>query len=131
MRTLVVTVSPLLADLVADALKTDAPVDIVEVLSRREYLPARLRELAPELLLLGLADGEGDHVATPLLPLSPTTRILTLAPDGRDASLQWVDAAGVSRRRAFSDFSAADLALELRALRAAGRKDLDPGLGRI
>jgi chemotaxis response regulator CheB len=86
-RTLVVTVAPLLADLVRDMLQPQLTLDIVGVTRTRECLAERLRALAPDLLLLGLMDSETDAIALPLLDVLPSAAILVLAPSGRHAWL--------------------------------------------
>lgn len=86
-RTLVVTVAPLLADLVRDALRPHLTLDIVAVLHTREQLLRPLRALAPDLVLLGLTGSETDACARPLLLALPSTTILVLAANGQHAWL--------------------------------------------
>ena len=86
-RTLVVTLAPLLADLIRDVLQPKFTLDIVGVLHTRESLPQSLRGLAPDLLLLGLKEGETDAIALPLLATLPSVAILVMAPNCQHAWL--------------------------------------------
>jgi DNA-binding NarL/FixJ family response regulator len=86
-RTLVVTLSPLLADLVASVLRPHLPLDVIGVLHTHEGLAEKLRELRPELILLGLENGEKDSCARPLLAVLPSARILVLTKNGQHAWL--------------------------------------------
>ncbi len=67
LRTVVVTLSPFLRELVTNVLSPDIVVDVIELLDTRERLTERLRDLAPDLVLVGLLDAETDTVALPLL----------------------------------------------------------------
>jgi hypothetical protein len=86
-RTLVVTVAPLLAELVIGVLDPYVEIDVVGILDSRDELTAHLRRLAPDLVLLGLTGAETDASARPLLAALPTAEILVLAPTGRHAWL--------------------------------------------
>jgi hypothetical protein len=86
-RTLVVTLPPLLADLITSVLEPHLSLDVIGVMPTRERLAERLRELRPELVLLGLNDGEKDSCAQPLLKVLPSARILVLRKNGQDAWL--------------------------------------------
>jgi chemotaxis response regulator CheB len=108
MRVLVVTLSPLLRELVTSVLQPRFFVDVVEVLESREPVARRLRDLAPDLIWIGLLDGETDAVAVPLLAVLPSVRVLVLARNGADAWLHGPQ----GRRTVLSDLS-------VEALRAA------------
>lgn len=87
-RTLVVTLSPFLADLVTNVLQPHLRLDVIGVMPRREGLPERLRELQPQLVLLGLESGEKDSCARPLLAVMPSSGlILALEKSGQHAWL--------------------------------------------
>jgi chemotaxis response regulator CheB len=86
-RTLIVTVSPLLADLVKAVLQPHLFLDVVEVLSTRDRLMERLQDISPDLVLLGLLKGEDDACAIPLLAALLSVRILVLAANGAQAWL--------------------------------------------
>jgi chemotaxis response regulator CheB len=87
LRTVVVTLSPFLRELVTNVLSPDIVVDVIEVLDTRERVTERLRDLAPDLVLVGLLDTETDTVALPLLAAAPSARILVLASNGEHAWL--------------------------------------------
>jgi chemotaxis response regulator CheB len=86
-RTLVVTVSPLLADVLTAALQRRLALDVIDFLPTRERLVEQLQELAPDLVLLGLLDSETDASARPLLVALPTARFVVLAANGQQAWL--------------------------------------------
>jgi len=86
-RTVVVTMSPLLADIVLKLLKSGLAIDLVEVLEDREALAQRLADIRPDLVLLGLLETESDACARPLLASLPYARFLVLAPNGQRAWL--------------------------------------------
>jgi DNA-binding NarL/FixJ family response regulator len=114
-RTLVVTLSPLLRELVTSVLPPQISVDVVEALATREHLAERIREIAPDLVLLGLGEGEGDGTALPLLAVRPLARILVLTRDGASAWLY----ESPGRRVTLSVLSVASLKEALRASLAA------------
>lgn len=84
-RTLAVTVSPLLRELVASVLEPHLSLEFVAILQTRERLAECLREFAPDLVLLGLKGAETDASARPLLAVRPSAKILALAPNGQHA----------------------------------------------
>lgn len=86
-RTLAVTVSPLLRELVTSVLQPHLLLDVIAVLETRERLAECLQELAPDLVLLGLSGGETDASACALLGVLPSAKILALAPNGEHAWL--------------------------------------------
>jgi DNA-binding NarL/FixJ family response regulator len=82
-----VTLSPFLADLVASVLQPHLPLEVIGVLQTRESLPEKLRQLEPDLIVLGLESGEADSCARPLLAALPSAQILVLEQNGRHAWL--------------------------------------------
>jgi hypothetical protein len=86
-RTVVATVSPLLASLVIELLQPRIPLVVICELPTRDNLLEKLRALAPDLVLLGLHGPETDDVASPLLTALPTTLFLVVAPNGQHAWL--------------------------------------------
>jgi chemotaxis response regulator CheB len=87
LRTVVVTLSPFLRELVTNVLSPDIVIEVIEVLDTRKRLTERLRDLAPDLVLIGILNTETDMVALPLLAAAPSTRILVLASNGEHAWL--------------------------------------------
>jgi hypothetical protein len=90
-RIALVTVAPLLGELVIHVLAGHLPLELVGTLASRDGLPAFLADCRPDLLLLGLLPGEVDAGAQALCELLPAARILVLAPDGARA---WLHVAG-------------------------------------
>ena len=111
MRTLIVTVSPLLADLVKAVLQPHLLLDVVEVLPTRDRLMERLQGISPDLVLLGLLNGEDDACAIPLLAALLSVRILVLAANGAQA---WLYETG-PHRTALPKLSSSDLIEALKA----------------
>jgi hypothetical protein len=85
--TLVVTVSPLLADIVTSVLQPYLPLNVIGVLQTRDRLADHLRETTPDLVLLGLVGAETDACARPFLAVLPSAAFLVLAPNGQHAWL--------------------------------------------
>jgi hypothetical protein len=108
LRTLIVTLSPMLRDLVLRVVAPEVSIDILDTLDTREGLAERVRELAPELVLVGLMASERDDVAQRLLDAEPAPWVLVFSPQGRTA---WLYRAGIGR------VTLADLSV--RALKAA------------
>ena len=86
-RTLAVTISPLLANLMTDVLQPRLALDLVGVLASRAALAETLRTLTPELVIFGLLADETDAVAHPFLAVLPSAVILVLSDDGKSAWL--------------------------------------------
>jgi DNA-binding NarL/FixJ family response regulator len=86
-RTLVVTVSPLLAELVTSVLHPRLSVEVIGFLQTRDGLTEHLRATVPDLVLLGLVGTEADACARPLLAALPSGKFLVIAPNGQSAWL--------------------------------------------
>lgn len=86
-RTVTVSITPLLSDIVGQVVVEHAPIDIVASLDRSEGLARRLQMLAPDLVLIGLCQGEGDGIALSLRDAFPWTKIIALSHDARHAYL--------------------------------------------
>lgn len=110
-RMLVVALSPFLRELVTGVLAPEIPVDVVEALASREHLAARIREYAPDIVLLGLGESEVEAVDPLLLKASSLARILALTRNGQSARLY----ESPGRREILSDLSVASLKEALRA----------------
>jgi DNA-binding NarL/FixJ family response regulator len=119
-RTLVVTVSPLLAELLTSVLQPYLPLHVIGVLQTRDHLAEHLCKASPDLVLLGLIGTETDACARPLLRTLPSAEILVIAPDGRHAWLHDMR----PHRTALTDLSVPSL---IRVL--ASRFDAPPSLG--
>jgi len=104
-RTLVVTVAPLLAELAIGVLRPHMSLDVVAVLDARDRLEEHLRSRAPDLVIMGLAPGESDDCALSVLAALPFSEVLALDPSGKHAWLHEMR----PHRTAMIDFSAAAL----------------------
>jgi DNA-binding NarL/FixJ family response regulator len=105
LRTLVVTLSPFLCELVTSVLAPEISVDVVGVLPTRERLVEGMREIAPDIVLLGLGEGEAETADPLLRRTSSVARILALARNGKSAWLY----ESPHRRVTLSDLSVASL----------------------
>jgi hypothetical protein len=84
-RTAVVTLSPVILDIIRTLLPNWAVLNIVAQHADRTDIEARLGAVRPDLVLFGLRIGETENVAGALLDLLPRTTIIALSSDGRDA----------------------------------------------
>jgi hypothetical protein len=85
MRMVVITLRPLLRDIIAALLRTHTP-DTVADLARR-VPPDEVKSLMPDLIVVGLRKGECDRVGRKYATCIPTATVLVLSNDGRDACL--------------------------------------------
>ena len=86
-RLAVVTLPPFIIDIVTTLLTDKAALNIVARLDDRAEVQERLRALHPDLILMGLRNGENDNIARALLACLPSTTIIALSGDGRNAFL--------------------------------------------
>jgi DNA-binding NarL/FixJ family response regulator len=84
-RTVMVTLSPIFGDLVAELNATRDRLNVVAELDTREELNKQLRSLAPDLVLVGLRRNEGDEIALSLLRSLPNARVIAFSSDKRHA----------------------------------------------
>jgi DNA-binding NarL/FixJ family response regulator len=87
LRTVTVALTPLLGDIISRVVAERAPIDIVARLDSRNQLPARLQTLAPDLVLIGLCQAEGDAIALSLCNALPRAKVIALSHDARHAYL--------------------------------------------
>jgi DNA-binding NarL/FixJ family response regulator len=84
-RTVVVTMSPLLRDIIK-ALVTDVvTLDVVADFASRGEIAQDLALTRPDLILIGLEAGEKDEVGLNLLTQVPAAKVIAISNDGRDA----------------------------------------------
>jgi chemotaxis response regulator CheB len=86
-RTALVTLSPLLSDIITQAVEQDIELDVVARIDDRDSLGERLRLVAPELVLIGLRAGESDAIAATALAAAPTAKVIAFSADCRHAYL--------------------------------------------
>jgi DNA-binding NarL/FixJ family response regulator len=84
-RTVVVTLAPLLRDIIK-ALVTDLiTLDVVADFGSRGEIAQDLALMRPDLILIGLEPGETDEVGLNLLTQVPAAKVIAISNDGRDA----------------------------------------------
>ena len=98
----IVTISPLLRDIIKAISGGDARITMVAEFATRDQLAENLRALRPDLVLIGLEPGESDRIAALVLTASPCSRVIAFSSDGRDAYLHELR----PRRRAAPNVSA-------------------------
>jgi chemotaxis response regulator CheB len=122
-RTVIVALSPLLAEIIRRMTETRVPLDVVATLQTRELMLQHLQLLSPALILLGLDRGEDDAVAAMLAGMLAGVRVLAFASDARRIS---VHEAG-KPQRGFADASAEELMAVIgEDLNPAAGQDLHP-----
>src|SRR6266481_2366534 len=84
-RAVVVTLSPILVDLVTTLLSGRAELDVVARFDSHDGIETQLAAASPDLILYGLQNGESDNIAAPLLALLPSSKIIVFSSDGRNA----------------------------------------------
>jgi DNA-binding NarL/FixJ family response regulator len=87
LRTVTVTITPLLGDIISQVVAEHAPIDVVSRLDSRDQLELRLPTLAPDLVLVGLRKGESGAIALALRSAVPRAKVVALSHDGHHAYL--------------------------------------------
>ena len=87
LRTVTVTITPLLGDIISQVVAVRAPIEIVARLDSRDRLELRLQILAPDLVLIGLCQDEGGGLAISLRNALPRAKVIALSHDGHHAYL--------------------------------------------
>jgi DNA-binding NarL/FixJ family response regulator len=85
LRTLAVTISPLFCDIVAQSLARRVPIEVTGLVNTRAGLEHRVMALAPDIILIGLAEGEGDAFVLSLAQLLPQAVVVAFSSDLRQA----------------------------------------------
>lgn len=84
-RSAVVTLSPILFDLLATLLAGRANLNVVARFNTHEGIESQLAAAMPDLILYGLRTGESDSIVGTLLASMPKVKIIAFTSDGRDA----------------------------------------------
>jgi DNA-binding NarL/FixJ family response regulator len=84
-RTVMITMSPMLRDLVTELMAEHVNVDLVDELDTRDGLEEQLQALVPDLILIGLGRGEGDEIGLSLVRFLPNAKVIAFSSDGRNA----------------------------------------------
>jgi DNA-binding NarL/FixJ family response regulator len=82
-RTVMVTMSPFLADIIEQLLTEHVGLDVVGRFDVRDLLEEGLQVLAPELIFVGLQRGEADEIGRALLALVPAAKVIAFSNDAR------------------------------------------------
>ncbi len=91
LRAVLVTVSPLLGEILLAALLPHLKLDVIATLETREGLAASLSAWSPDLVLVGLLGAETEAVALAMLAVVPTAKILAVTTSGEPVWLLEVD----------------------------------------
>ena len=83
-RVVFIGMSPMLRDIVKQAIGSEMDMDIAGELFADSWA-GRLRTLKPEAVIISLARGEGDDVASRLMQAAPNAKIVALSSDSRSA----------------------------------------------
>jgi DNA-binding NarL/FixJ family response regulator len=86
-RAVFVTIPPLLSDLIVEAVCQSLDLAVVAQFSERDALAEQLPALAPDLVVIGLHNGETDQIGAVTLALVPAAKVLVLSSDMRCAYL--------------------------------------------
>jgi DNA-binding NarL/FixJ family response regulator len=87
LRTVTVAITPLLGDIINQAVAERAPIEIVARLDSRDQLAFRLQTLAPDLVLIGLGRDEGGAIGLSLRDALPRVKVIALSHDAHHAYL--------------------------------------------
>jgi DNA-binding NarL/FixJ family response regulator len=87
MRTALVTLSPLLSDIITHAVESKIEIDVVAQIHDRGSLEEGLRLINPGLILIGLHVGETNAIAATTLAAVPTAKVIAFSADCRHAFL--------------------------------------------
>jgi DNA-binding NarL/FixJ family response regulator len=86
-RTALITLSPLLSDIITQAIKPEIELDVVAEFHSGDLLKEQLRLIAPELVLIGLQAEETDAIAATALAAAPAAKVIAFSADCRHAYL--------------------------------------------
>jgi len=100
-RTVVVTIPPLLGDIIKTSLAAHFTLDVVARLDSRAEIEQQLALFSPDLIIIGLLDGEADTIGRSLLAFVPLAKVIALSNDGRNAYVHEMRA----RRSVLTDVS--------------------------
>jgi DNA-binding NarL/FixJ family response regulator len=86
-RVVMITLSTLLGEIIEQVVSRRLELEVVARLDRQTALCARLRLVAPDLVLIGLRPNETDAVASSILACIPAAKVIVFTSDGRHAYL--------------------------------------------
>jgi hypothetical protein len=82
-RAVMVTIPPLLADIIRQVLVGRVAMEFTAEISDRKRLQSRLVALQPEFVLIGLRRGEDDAIGRTILNTLPRARVIAFSYDAR------------------------------------------------
>lgn len=86
-RAAIVSIPPLLADIVREILSNRKTIEFVACGGRRRGLDKRVSVLSPDIVLIGLRRGETDAIALAILNALPKATVVAISSDVRRASV--------------------------------------------
>jgi DNA-binding NarL/FixJ family response regulator len=101
-RTVTIALSPLFRDLIVQLLAPRRRLELIAELDGIEGAEARLKAIAPELVLLGLGQDQDEQAAREIARLAPQAQLIAFSYSARDA----VVFRGEERRAVLNDLSA-------------------------
>jgi DNA-binding NarL/FixJ family response regulator len=107
-----VTLSPLLADIVERLVAGQIALEVVAHFDERDLLKEKLPKISPDLVFVGLQSRETDRIGRSLLKLLPMAKVIAFSSDARHAYIHEMRA----HRATIIDVSAQAL---IRAIRGA------------
>ena len=122
LRTAVVTMSPMLRDIVEKLPGGSVRLEIVAEFETRDRLKDRLKAILPDMVLIELARGETDRIARTILAAVPRGRVIAFSGGGRHAYIHEMR----PHRTVSSDVSAKTVIRALNSPHGAGRSSSVP-----
>jgi DNA-binding NarL/FixJ family response regulator len=80
-----VTIPPLLSDLMIRALEREITLEVVVYIHNRNGLQEALKSADPELVMIGLFEGEAGEIAGKLFAAAPAAKVIAFSSDCRNA----------------------------------------------
>ena len=84
-RTVIVTISPMLSDILVTLLGDHTTLEVVATFDTRHNLEESLRAIVPDVILIGLGRNESDEIGHSCSTLLPTAKVIAFSNDGRNA----------------------------------------------
>jgi hypothetical protein len=113
LRTAIVSMTPMLRDIVTKLPAGRVRLDIVADLTTRDHLAERLKSLCPDMVLIELARGETDRIARAVLTAVPRSKVIAFSGGGRNLYIHEMR----PHRRALFDVSAQTVTRAMQGLR--------------
>jgi DNA-binding NarL/FixJ family response regulator len=121
-RTAVVTMSPMLRDMIKALPTGSVRLEIVAEFTTRELLADRLKAILPDMVLIELAQGETDRIARTILAAVPRGRVIAFSGGARHAYIHEMR----PHRTALSNVSAKTVIRAISSCHRPGRSSSVP-----